>query len=1407
MEQLQTVSAQHADLRQRFTEENRVGSQALARLKDEWLQARRGLQELRQDRHLLQVRSERRELALDTANAKARQLAETVTGLRVRLTARETEIEALRAAAPDGQALDRALIEASGLFDAAAYGAAHPEAQADPLAHYLCRESGSGQPPHPLFDESWYLERYPDVAKAGVNPLAHYLRFGAAEGRDPHPLFASAWYLSRSPDVTLLGVNPLVHYWTKGALEGRDPHPLFHGAWYLARNPDVAEGNHNPLLHYLEFGAAEGREPNPLFDSVFYRAQCGESYLPGDNPLLHYLTVGALSDLSPGPDFDGPGYRSRHGGLLGTREAALVHYYRQGGDKGFLARPGHASRPQLPPFTPPLPCFAPPALVAAPESHRRGHQDLDGTAPLRLAWVINRHDQMTMRYRVHNYVEALGGQPAVDTMVVGIDDLTYDAVSAADILILCRIADRDRVVPIIDRFRSLGKFCLYDIDDLVFAPEKAELLDFMAALPPEKRFDLEMLFHANRDVMLRCDCVTVSTFALKREVQRLGMTAHILPNTISRSDAAVLDRPAKKPGSRIRFAYLSGTATHERDFAQCREVLLACLSDHPEMELLLIGELDAVTDFEAFGDRLIRLPLLPHAEMLRELSQVDVNLAPLELDNAFTNAKSELKVYEAALFAVPTIASPISGYAACIRHGVNGFLAATPNQWRRAIRRLVTDPELRLAMSEKARQSIPGRFFANTAVDEALVLYRAVQAGRLRRFAPTDPAVPAPPITVISILYNKAQEVEFFLESLRRQSYPGDYEVILIDDRSPDNGVEVVQRFADLRLRLPDTNPGMRLRLLTNAENSGNCVSRNRGVAAADGDVLVIVDADCVFNEDFLAIHAAAYQLGDCDAAIGPMDIETGDRSPWAVLNRYEIDAGRIDPEAGFQDPTNPDSFVNCVTRNFSIRRAFAREHFGEALFDEAFGYSTGPDSGFGWEDVELGCRLFAAGARLKYLPHTVALHVSHPTNAHGNDKGLRSLRNFRRLHEKHPDLALQARQWSLRTYKALLDWAGSETDDLDRNADFQVLDAHLRPQLAAPVVIERRRRLRILTYRWHCPYQFQLFRLDHDFTLATDGGTGLCQGWELQKRPLPACAVFRPWDQIDPRDYDVAILPFDENFLYPELGRGFVPLDWGRTLLRAMAEWDIPKVGTCHGTPQFYGQYNPDYDKPDLMQVIEDNRQEIRRLIGDMPVVFCTHQQREDWAVPNGLTIWHGFAAHEYPQGRHDQGVLSMTREALCNRPWYNGLFINDAVRERLGPAIAFDHLRVVPPGPPHIPGTTAWSVAYYNNYVRAVGRFSVYFNPTIRSPMPWSRTEAMLAGLVSVSLRNYDVDRFINNGVDGFYADEPGELADQIRFLMRHPAERERLGAASRRTAWTLFNQDRWLAEWSRLLFSLTG
>lgn len=76
-----------------------------------------------------------------------------------------------------------------------------------------------------LFDEKWYLNKYPDVLRANLPPIKHYLLFGGLEGRDSGPSFSSGKYLHTYPDVRKAKINPLVHYLRVGRKEGRVIYP------------------------------------------------------------------------------------------------------------------------------------------------------------------------------------------------------------------------------------------------------------------------------------------------------------------------------------------------------------------------------------------------------------------------------------------------------------------------------------------------------------------------------------------------------------------------------------------------------------------------------------------------------------------------------------------------------------------------------------------------------------------------------------------------------------------------------------------------------------------------------------------------------------------------------------------------------------------------------------------------------------------------------------------------------------------------------------------------------------------------------------------------------------------------------------------------------------------------------
>ncbi len=662
-----------------------------------------------------------------------------------------------------------------------------------------------------------------------------------------------------------------------------------------------------------------------------------------------------------------------------------------------------------------------------------------------------------------------------------------------------------------------------------------------------------------------------------------------------------------------------------------------------------------------------------------------------------------------------------------------------------------------------------------------------------------------PHVAIVTVLYRKAGIIETFLDHVSRQSYPGPISVVMVDDGSPEPDAARAEAYA--RIAAASGVANRSFKVVRNAENLGNCGSRHAGIAAIEADIYVVMDCDCLINRDFVAAHVFEHAFDDVDAVIGPLNIETGDRDGATLVREIEAKPALLATEAEPQDPVQPDGFVNCITRNFSFkRRVLAR---GD-LFDLDFSYSMKPDSGFGWEDVEMGYRLYAAGAVVRFTPLAFAVHCSHASSLPESLKALASARNFARLFQKHPDMALAARRWSTETYGRIADWSDDSGTPANPARDF--LDGLFREKRIELEPLLRgyrrgQRPLRILSYRWHVPHQYELYKLPHHFTLATHLGNGMVDHWQYDQRPLRPNVKMQSIETIDPSAFDVAILHFDENVLAPHLSNGVIPSIWGAPFRYFLDRFpNLPKVAICHGTPQFEGQYGLDPNRKFAFSVYEDERIRLVEALAAarVKVVCNSHQAHREWGFADSRVIWHGLDPQEFPRGTLERHILAL--EPDRHRPHYRGAWEHERVVELLTPGLTIETARHAG-APLEMRDGNGFAIRQFRAYVDRIRQFTAYLNTTLRSPMPRSRTEAMMTGVIPVCLRNHDVDMYIENGVDGFYADTPEELAAFLNDLFADKGMASAMSAAARRKAMDVFNHDNYLLAWTKLLYEAVG
>ena len=96
-------------------------------------------------------------------------------------------------------------------------------------------------------------------------------------------------------------------------------------------------------------------------------------------------------------------------------------------------------------------------------------------------------------------------------------------------------------------------------------------------------------------------------------------------------------------------------------------------------------------------------------------------------------------------------------------------------------------------------------------------------------------------ISVILPVFNGEKYINKSIESVLNQSVM-DFELIIINDGSNDNTLDVINSFSDDRIKL------------INQSNHGPGYSRNRGLEIASGEYIMFLDADDWFRDDALEI-------------------------------------------------------------------------------------------------------------------------------------------------------------------------------------------------------------------------------------------------------------------------------------------------------------------------------------------------------------------------------------------------------------------------------------------------------------------------------------------------------------------------------------------------------------------------
>jgi glycosyltransferase involved in cell wall biosynthesis len=199
-----------------------------------------------------------------------------------------------------------------------------------------------------------------------------------------------------------------------------------------------------------------------------------------------------------------------------------------------------------------------------------------------------------------------------------------------------------------------------------------------------------------------------------------------------------------------------------------------------------------------------------------------------------------------------------------------------------------------------------------------------------------------PGISIVIPAHNEGKRIARCLEALRNQSLDrGQYEVIVVDDGSEDDTVDVAARQGARVVRQP---------------RKGAAAARNRGIDEARGEIILFTDADCIPEEHWAERLSTPLTQPDVQGAVGRINTR---QDHWvACLTQVELNERYS--RMGRQERID---FVGSGTCGFK-RSLLCRNRF-----DESFGWA---------EDLELSFRLANGGNRMIFVPDAVVEH-DHP--------------------------------------------------------------------------------------------------------------------------------------------------------------------------------------------------------------------------------------------------------------------------------------------------------------------------------------------------------------------------------------------------------------------------------------------
>lgn len=238
--------------------------------------------------------------------------------------------------------------------------------------------------------------------------------------------------------------------------------------------------------------------------------------------------------------------------------------------------------------------------------------------------------------------------------------------------------------------RSHKRKVIYDFDDAIWMTDRSNESWMLRTIKWRSKV---------KSICRWSDKVSCGNDYLVSYARQFNNSVFYNPTTV---DTDTSHNPELHAEQNSDFVTIGWTGSHStlKYITQIERVLQRIEQQFPRMRFLVIADKPALLNLKS----LQFIPWSLQTE-ISDLYKIDIGIMPLP-DDEWSKGKCGFKAIQFMSLKIPVVTSPVGVNSTIVDHGMNGFLAASEDEWVNFLFQLINDKQQRIAFGQHGRKKI-----------------------------------------------------------------------------------------------------------------------------------------------------------------------------------------------------------------------------------------------------------------------------------------------------------------------------------------------------------------------------------------------------------------------------------------------------------------------------------------------------------------------------------------------------------------------------------------------------------------------------------------------------------------------------------------------------------------------------